>query len=51
MNIYGSIGYTYLKNEADKPKYILLLADMHSQLPYCGDSTKISETFRVIISS
>ena len=40
INLYGSIGYNLLKN---KNKYILVLADMHSQLSYCSDYKKISE--------
>jgi hypothetical protein len=32
INISGSIGYIFMKNETDK---ILILADMHSTLPYC----------------
>ena len=40
INLYGSIGYSLLKN---KNKYILVLADMHSQLSYCSDYKKISE--------
>lgn len=41
MNINGSIGYTYLSNNNIK---VLVLADMHSTLPYCkGDSTFVSD--------
>jgi len=46
INIYGSIGYVFLStNNNDMPEYILLLADMHSQLTYCKDFKKISEWF------
>jgi hypothetical protein len=49
INIYGSIGYTYLESIHNQyPKYILLLSDMHSQLSYCDksdNSIKISEWF------
>lgn len=49
--LYGSIGYTYLTNKNninnnDINVDILLLSDMHSQLPYCGDYIKISDWFR-----
>lgn len=36
ININGSIGYTYLTNNNIK---ILVLADMHSKLPYCKDNS------------
>ena len=36
ININGSIGYTYLTNNNNK---ILVLADMHSKLPYCKDNS------------
>jgi hypothetical protein len=46
INIYGSIGYTYLESMNNQyPKNILLLSDMHSQLSYCSNYTKISEWF------
>lgn len=35
INISGSIGYIFMKNETDK---ILILADMHSTLPYCDSN-------------
>lgn len=41
INIYGTIGFTFLKNKSNR--YILVLADMHSSLPYCKESSvKIS---------
>jgi len=40
MNIYGSIGYTILKNENH---YIILFADMHDVLKECKDNISISE--------
>jgi len=43
INIYGSIGYTFLSYNNH---YILLLADMHSQLKYCKDFKKISLWFK-----
>lgn len=36
ININGSIGYSYLINNNNK---ILVLADMHSKLPYCKDNS------------
>jgi hypothetical protein len=42
INVYGTIGFTFLKNKSNR--YILVLADMHSALPYCKESsTKISD--------
>jgi hypothetical protein len=35
--LYGSISYTYLKNDNDNPKFILVLSDNHSKLPYCNN--------------
>ena len=44
INLYGSIGYSLLKSQANEfPRKILVLADMHSQLSYCSDYKKISE--------
>jgi len=43
ISIYGSIGYTLLSNYNQTPEYILVLADMHSQLPYCSNFQRISE--------
>ena len=41
ININGSIGYTYLKKNNIK---VLVLADMHSELPYCkNDSIFVSD--------
>lgn len=46
LNIYGSIGYTFLSTTSSNlPQYILVLADMHSQLPYCNDFKRISLWF------
>uniref|UniRef100_A0A6C0D967 Uncharacterized protein n=1 Tax=viral metagenome TaxID=1070528 RepID=A0A6C0D967_9ZZZZ len=46
INLYGSIGYTYLESiNNQNPRNILLLSDMHSQLSYCSDSIKISDWF------
>lgn len=46
MNLYGSIGYTLLKNNKNtKPEYILILADMHSKLPYCNNYINIADWF------
>ncbi len=46
-NIYGAIGFTLLENNtiSYSPRYILILADMHSKLPYCDDRINISEWF------
>lgn len=43
--IYGTIGYILFKH-SNKEQYILLLADSHAQLPYCGDSIDISNWFK-----
>ena len=45
INLYGSIGYSLLKNQGNElPGKILVLADMHSQLSYCNsDYKKISD--------
>ena len=40
MNIYGSIGYTILKNENH---YIIIFADMHDLLKECKNNVIISE--------
>ena len=39
INISGSIGYTLLQNGNKK---ILILADMHSELPYCKNGIFVS---------
>ena len=41
INISGSIGYTVLTNNKDKD--ILILADNHSQLPYCKNGKFVSD--------
>jgi hypothetical protein len=52
INLYGSIGYSLLKNQENSllknhgnklPDKILVLADMHSQLSYCSNYQKISD--------
>ena len=44
INLNGSIGYTLLKNENIN---VLILADMHSELPYCEkDGIFISDWFK-----
>jgi hypothetical protein len=45
INLYGTIGYSLMENKNKKPKYILLLSDMHSQLVYCDNYKKISDWF------
>ena len=50
-NIYGSIGYTYLKNDIDNPKFILVLSDNHSKLPYCNNYKMISDWLKNKTSS
>lgn len=43
INLNGSIGYTLLSNDKHK---VLVLADVHSKLPYCKENSKyISEWF------
>ncbi len=44
-NIYGTIGYTVLKNLNSNNK-IIILADMHDTLPSCTNKTSISEWFK-----
>jgi hypothetical protein len=36
--VYGTVGYTYIKSPIN---YILVLADIHSQLSYCDNSINI----------
>jgi hypothetical protein len=43
INLYGSIGYTFLQSEIIYPKYILILSDNHSKLEYCSNYVMISE--------
>lgn len=43
-NIYGTVGYAFLKSNHFK-NYILVLADVHSKLPYCDNKINISEWF------
>ncbi len=42
-NIYGSVGYTLLRN---KYNTILIFADVHSKLPYCENKIDISDWFK-----
>ena len=42
-NLYGLIGYTYLRNNTNNPKFILVLSDNHSKLSYCNNYKMISE--------
>lgn len=44
-SIYGSIGYTLLRNN-DTNKNIIILADMHDTLPECMNKVNISEWFK-----
>jgi hypothetical protein len=43
-NIYGSVGYTLLRN---KYNTILILADVHSKLPYCENKIDISDWLKM----
>ena len=40
LNLSGSIGYTLLNNNNKK---VLILADMHSELPYCQNGIFVSD--------
>jgi hypothetical protein len=42
-NIYGSVGYTMLKNKYNK---ILVMADVHSKLSYCDNKIDVSDWFK-----
>jgi hypothetical protein len=42
MNVYGSVGYTILKNPKTKHK-IIIFADMHDTLPKCNNKIDISD--------
>ena len=42
MNIYGSIGFTILKNSETKQK-IIIFADMHDTLPKCENKISIAD--------
>jgi hypothetical protein len=44
-NIYGTIGYTVLKNTNNNNK-IIVLADSHNTLPNCTDPTNIAKWFK-----
>jgi hypothetical protein len=44
-NIYGTIGYTLLKNPNTENK-IIVLADMHDRLQECANNTNISDWFK-----
>jgi len=49
-NIYGTIGYTVLKNITNDNK-IIILADMHDTLPTCTNQTNISDWFKTKFNS
>lgn len=49
-NIYGTIGYTLLKNPNTNKK-IIILADMHDRLPECINHTNVSDWFESKINS
>jgi hypothetical protein len=49
-NIYGTIGYTVLKNISTNNK-IIILADMHDRLPFCTNQTNITDWFKSKFSS
>jgi len=49
-NIYGTIGYTVLKNNKSNKK-IIILADMHDTLPSCTNQTSISNWFKTKFDS
>lgn len=40
ISIYGAIGYCFLKKDKKK---VLIFSDMHSKLPYCNNSVKMSD--------
>jgi hypothetical protein len=42
-NIYGSVGYTILRN---KYNTILVMADVHSKLSYCDNKIDVSDWFK-----
>ena len=44
-SIYGSIGYTLLKNK-DNDKNIIVLSDMHDTLPSCENKVNMGEWFK-----
>lgn len=44
-NLYGTIGYTILKNNKTNKK-IIVFADKHDKLPQCDNQTNISEWFK-----
>lgn len=50
-SLYGSIGYTYLTNELINPKFILVLSDNHSKLPYCNNYKMISDWLKEKINT
>ena len=45
ITLYGTIGFTLLKNNKTKKK-VLLFADMHDKLSGCDNKTKISDFFK-----
>lgn len=50
LNIYGTIGYTVLKN-IKLNNMIIILADMHDTLPTCDNQTNISNWFKTKFKS
>lgn len=44
-HIYGTIGYTILKNIKQK-NFIIVFADMHDKLPTCNNKINIAEWFK-----
>lgn len=50
INIYGTIGYTYLTNN-NNVNNIILLSDMHDKLEKCNDYIKISDWLKKKIKS
>lgn len=42
---YGTIGYVLLSSP-NEDRYVLILSDSHSQLPYCGNYIEISDWFK-----
>jgi hypothetical protein len=50
QNIYGSIGYTILKNNFTKNK-IIVMSDMHDKLPECQSNINVSDWFKNKLST
>jgi len=49
-NIYGTIGYSILKNPNTNKK-VIILADMHDKLPECSNKINVSDWFESKINS